>query len=156
LPNRTHFNDNLKQAISEAKRNNYKLAILFLDLNKFKDINDTYGHETGDQLLKAVAKRFKNSVREEDTVARLGGDEFAIIINEMKDKNDLIKISEKLIQNTQQTLTINNHRITPSTSIGISIYPDHAKDEEALLRYADQAMYKAKKRESPKYEIYSE
>lgn len=155
LPNRTHFNDGLEQAIHVAKRNKSKLAILFLDLNKFKNINDTFGHEIGDYLLKEVAKRFKNSLREEDTVARLGGDEFAIIINELKDNNDLIKISEKIIKKLKEPLSINNHKLIPSTSIGISIYPDHAKNGETLLKYADQAMYIAKKKGSDKYEIYS-
>jgi len=155
LPNRTSFNDNFQKAIHRAKRNKCKLAILFLDLNKFKEINDTFGHETGDYLLKAVAKRFKKSIREEDTIARLGGDEFAIIIYDLKNDSDIVKISEKIIKNVQKPLDINNHKLIPSTSIGISIYPDHAQDQETLLKYADQAMYIAKQKESLKYEIYS-
>ncbi|WP_373070341.1 diguanylate cyclase domain-containing protein [Sulfurimonas sp.] len=156
LANRIHFNDNFEQSISMAKRHNYKLAVLYMDLNKFKDINDTYGHETGDHLLKEVAKRFKSAVREEDTVARLGGDEFAIILNDIQNKEDIIAIAKAIIQKTSEPLSIKNHNMIPSTSIGISIYPDHAKDEESLLKYADQAMYKAKQKGPDNYEIYSE
>lgn len=155
LPNRIYFNDTLEKAIHMAKRHNYKIAVLFLDLNKFKEVNDTFGHETGDYLLKEVAKRFKNSVREEDTAARLGGDEFAIILNEIKNEKDPLMISKNIIDKIKEPLDIKNHRLVPSTSIGISIYPDHAQDGETLLKYADQAMYEAKKEKLNNYKLYS-
>jgi len=155
LPNRIYFNDTLEKSIHMAKRNDYKIAVLFLDLNKFKNINDTYGHETGDYLLKEVAKRFKSSIREEDIVARLGGDEFAIILNEIQNNDDPIYISKKIIDKVKEELSIKNHKIIPSTSIGISIYPDHAKDAQTLLKHADQAMYTAKKKGFNNYKVYS-
>ncbi|WP_455755827.1 diguanylate cyclase domain-containing protein [Sulfurimonas sp.] len=154
LPNRLHFNDNLQKAIHMAKRNRYKLAVLFLDLNKFKEVNDTLGHDIGDELLKEVAKRFKDSIREEDTVARLGGDEFAIILNDIKTNEDSINISKKIIKKVQEPFNIKSHTLIPSTSIGISIYPDHGDSAETLLKLADEAMYVAKKKEKDNYNFY--
>lgn len=155
LPNRVNFNDRLHKAIHMAKRNKYKLAVLFLDLNKFKEINDALGHDIGDHLLKEVAKRFRESIREEDTVARLGGDEFAIILNDIKTNEDPISISKKIIKKVQEPLNIKNHTLIPSTSIGISIYPDHGESAETLLKFADQAMYIAKKKKADNYKLYS-
>ena len=155
LPNRVHFNDNLHKAIHMAKRNKYKLAVLFLDLNNFKEVNDTLGHDIGDHLLIEVAKRFTESIREEDTVARLGGDEFAIILNDIKFNEYAINIAKKIIKKVEEPLNIKSHTLMPSTSIGISIYPDHSESAEILLKLADQAMYIAKKKKADKYNLYS-
>jgi diguanylate cyclase (GGDEF)-like protein/PAS domain S-box-containing protein len=157
LPNRTLFHDNLNNAIHIAKRNKYKIAILFLDLNRFKEVNDTLGHEVGDRLLKEVAMRLKESVREEDTVARLGGDEFAIILPELKENKDAIIIAQKIIRNVHKEFLIGQETLFPSTSIGISIYPEHADNVDTLVKLADKAMYVAKEKTNieDKYELFN-
>ena len=156
LPNRMHFQNNLHQAIHIAKRHKYKIAVLFMDLNKFKEINDTLGHEAGDQLLKEVAKRLKECTREEDTVARLGGDEFAILLPEIKNSEDTLNIVRKILHKTSEKFSIGKKIIIPSMSIGISIYPDHGKDGDTLLKLADKAMYSAKQKEKDRYEFYNQ
>lgn len=154
LPNRMHFNDNLEQAIHFAKRQSYKLAVLFLDLNDFKEVNDTMGHRSGDMLLQEVAIRLKRCIREEDTVARLGGDEFAILLTELKEDDDAITVSKKIVKSLSEPFDTGQHTITTSTSIGISIYPEHADNGEMLLQLADKAMYSAKQKSTEKYELY--
>lgn len=155
LPNRIHFNDNLEQALLVAKRNNQKLAVLFLDLNDFKVVNDTLGHKVGDALLQEIAKRLKESIREADTVARLGGDEFAIVLYEVNDSSDAVEVAQKIIQNTKEEFSIGSHNLIPSTSIGISMYPEHAKDGDTLVKLADDAMYLAKQKGKDLYELYN-
>ncbi len=154
LPNRLYFHDNLNQAINVAKRNKYKIAVLFLDLNKFKEINDTLGHEVGDHLLKEVAKRLKECVREEDTVVRLGGDEFLIILPELNSSTDALEIAQKIIGKVEEPFSIGENTLIPSISIGISIYPDHGEDADTLVKFADKAMYIAKQKENDGYELY--
>lgn len=156
LPNRIHFQNNLNQAIHIAKRNKYKIAILFLDLNKFKEINDKLGHEAGDQLLKETAKRLKECIREEDTVARIGGDEFVILLPEIKNSVDALNIVRKVLHKISEPFSIGKKTIIPSISIGISIYPDHAEDADTLLKLADKAMYNAKQKEKDRYEFYTQ
>jgi diguanylate cyclase (GGDEF)-like protein/PAS domain S-box-containing protein len=155
LPNRVHFNDNLNQVIHTAKRNKSKIGVLFLDLNKFKEINDTLGHGVGDHLLKEVAKRLKVCVREADTVARLGGDEFVVILAEIKNTDDTIEVSKKIIQKVSEPFKTGENSLIPSVSIGISIYPDHGETPHILVKCADKAMYIAKKKEQDKYEIFN-
>lgn len=155
LPNRVHFKDNLEQAINNSKRNKYRVGILFLDLNSFKEINDTMGHEVGDELLKEVAIRLKKCVREVDTVARLGGDEFVIILAEIKNTQDTISVAKKIIQKVAEPFTIDKNTLSPSVSIGISIYPEHGEDSNTLVKRADKAMYVAKKKEQDKYAIFA-
>ncbi|MFA6137467.1 MAG: diguanylate cyclase [Sulfurimonas sp.] len=154
LPNRILFHDNLNQAIHSAKRNNYKIGVLFLDLNRFKEVNDTMGHEAGDCLLQEVAKRLGECVREEDTVARLGGDEFAIILSELKSSEDALEIAKKIIQKVSEPLNIGKNSLIPSTSIGISIYPQHGEDGDTLVKLADKAMYAAKQKKQDRYELF--
>ncbi|MDD2356713.1 MAG: diguanylate cyclase [Thiovulaceae bacterium] len=156
LANRMNFYDNLDKAIQMAKRRQNKIGVLFIDLNHFKEVNDTLGHEIGDQLLKEISLRFVSSVREEDTVARLGGDEFAIILTELKESQDSIKIIHKIIQIVEKPFHINEHCLIPSLSIGISIYPDDGENRDVLLNNADQAMYSIKKHREKKYEFYKE
>lgn len=155
LPNRMHFYDNLKKAIHSAKRNKNKLAVLFLDLNDFKEVNDNFGHEAGDTLLKEIATRLNECVREEDTVARLGGDEFAIVLEELKDSEDAVRIAKKIIDKVSKKFSMQNNVLIPSTSIGISMYPEHGDEAEALIKLADNAMYVAKANREKQYELYS-
>lgn len=155
LPNRMHFHDNLEQAIRVAKRNKQKLGVLFLDLNDFKKVNDTLGHKVGDLLLQKVAQRLKECIREEDTVARLGGDEFAIIVPELNSSEDAIEVAKKIIAKVSEEVNIDSHILSPSTSIGISIYPEHAQDGDSLVKLSDDAMYSAKQKGKGRYELYS-
>ncbi|MDO8454912.1 MAG: diguanylate cyclase [Sulfurimonas sp.] len=154
LPNRTHFHDNLRKAIQNAKRNKYKIAVLFLDLNDFKKVNDTLGHEVGDALLKEVSSRLKECLREADTVARLGGDEFAIVLHEIKSVNDAVEVAQKIIQKVSEPFKVGETTLIPSTSIGISIYPEHGDDGDKLLKLADKAMYVAKQRKNGTCELF--
>ena len=147
LPNRLLLNDRLTQAINIMKRNDDKLAVLLLDLNRFKEVNDTLGHHVGDQLLQLVAKRIEKTIRNSDTVARLGGDEFAIIAPNTSPEEAIV-FSKKIGQSLKDVFTINNQNIFVGVSTGISIYPDHGTDIHTLLRHADTAMYMAKESNS--------
>ena len=144
LANRTLFEDRLNQAILKAKRHNTKIAIFFMDLNKFKSINDTLGHKAGDIVLKNVSKRIKEIIRQEDTLARIGGDEFTIIMENIIKKEDSLKLAEKVINVLKEPINFQGIDLNISISIGISIFPDDMIEAEALLKYADKAMYKAK------------
>ncbi|RPI36826.1 MAG: EAL domain-containing protein [Nitrospiraceae bacterium] len=155
LPNRIVFMDRLNLAITQAHRNKQILALLFLDLDRFKDINDAYGHGIGDQLLREVAIRIKSCLRETDTVARIGGDEFSIMLSDVKQMEDASRIAGKIIAAIQQPYNISNHELHMSTSIGISIYPDDSIRPEMLLRNADIAMYHAKGQGRNNYQFYS-
>lgn len=143
LPNRALLNDRLTQAINIMKRNDDKLAVLLLDLNRFKEVNDTLGHHVGDQLLQLVAKRLEKTIRNSDTVARLGGDEFSIIAPNTAPEEAIV-FSKKIETSLKDVFTIDNQNIFVGVSSGISIYPDHGTDIHTLLRHADTAMYVAK------------
>jgi len=144
LPNRFLALDRLTQHINEAHRNNEKVAVLFLDLDDFKKVNDTLGHETGDKLLIETSIRLLKGVRSEDTVGRLGGDEFIILINNLKSANEVQPIAHQLINQLHTPFCIENRDLIVTASIGIAIYPDNGSDSAALLRHADSAMYHAK------------
>ncbi len=145
LPNRRLLNDRLGQAITRAKRANSALALLFIDLDKFKLINDTHGHETGDQVLQAVATRIESCLRASDTAARVGGDEFLVLLPELQTSDDALAVAEKIrLAVALPFLTPNALTLQISASIGIAIYPDHAQTEQDLLRLGDRAMYQAK------------
>ena len=144
LPNRLLFQDRLQQAIAQAKREQDKFAVLFMDLDNFKIINDTMGHETGDELLKQVALRLTEEERETNTVARLGGDEFAFIINNIHTVEDAVTFSQRLNTSLKTPIEVNGNGIHMGCSIGITVYPDDAMSSEKLLRNADIAMYQAK------------
>ncbi|MBU0631033.1 diguanylate cyclase [bacterium] len=156
LPNRMHFYDNLDKAILIANRRKSKIAVLFIDLNKFKEVNDNLGHNIGDRLLIDVANRLVKSIRGEDTASRLGGDEFAVILTELKEYNDAVHIVEKIIHRVEQPLCINDNLLTPSLSIGISIYPEDGEDGNTLVGNADKAMYTAKHEKHEKYALYKD
>ncbi len=139
------FLDRLEQEVKHAKRRSQSLGLLFLDLNGFKKINDTLGHEAGDQVLMAVAKRLTACARENDTVARLGGDEFTVILAGAEQRSDVERVVQKILEALKQTLLITLEPVQISASIGISSYPQNASTPNALLDAADQAMYTAKK-----------
>lgn len=144
LPNRTLLKDRLDWAISHAQRNQTLAALLFMDLDRFKTINDTLGHNIGDQLLKYVANRLKNCVREEDTVARLGGDEFVILLNGLPNVEVIEDIAAKILDALSYPIKLENHEVYTSPSIGISVYPRDGNDTDSLLKQADLVMYRAK------------
>jgi diguanylate cyclase (GGDEF)-like protein/PAS domain S-box-containing protein len=145
LPNRTLFNDRLRLALSYAKREKKKLAVMFIDLDHFKEINDIYGHQTGDKVLQQVSQRLVACVRESDTVARLGGDEFVVLLPIIDHENDAILVANKIVDAVDQPIRIAQSEMRVSSSIGIAIYPQHGKDEKLLVINADMAMYQAKK-----------
>lgn len=144
LPNRSLLRDRMEQAVERAIRLNTKMAMLYLDLDHFKNINDTLGHATGDVLLRAVAQRMKTCVRGVDTIARLGGDEFVVLIPDISDVGDIRTVTEKLITALVQPYTLEGQSVVCTPSIGISIYPDDGNQMDDLMKHADTAMYKAK------------
>ena len=155
LPDRSLLMERLRQTIKQAKRNQNKIAVLFIDLDNFKPINDTYGHKNGDKVLKTIASRFKKNLRQVDTIARLGGDEFVIVFNSIKQTSDINEVLEKLIVKINEPISINQAKITMTLSIGISIYPDDAVKTKDLLDYADTAMYKSKGAGRNMYQYYN-
>jgi diguanylate cyclase (GGDEF)-like protein/PAS domain S-box-containing protein len=144
LPNRLLFQERLSQALALAKRHDKLLAILYLDIDLFKDINDMHGHELGDKLLCTIAKRMVESVRGSDTVCRYGGDEFVVLLSEIEHPDDAAKFSCKLLSCLARPLSIEGKEICVSMSIGISIFPNHGDISDGLIDYADKAMFKAK------------
>jgi diguanylate cyclase (GGDEF)-like protein len=144
LPNRRLLMDRLSLSIVQAHRRRGMMAVMYLDLDGFKQINDTLGHDVGDELLKMVADRLMAAVRHEDTVARLGGDEFVIVLWELNQADDAARFASKLIQLISQPYVIKEHSVDMTISIGIGIYPAHGDTEETLMKNADQAMYDAK------------
>ena len=144
LPNRNLLNDRLSAGIARADRDRRKLGVVYLDLDKFKPINDRYGHETGDCLLQAIARRLADTMRQSDTVSRIGGDEFIICLEQIKSEQDAIAAANKISSALKQPFQILGQRIEASASIGIALYPEHGRDAVTLLRHADQAMYTAK------------
>ncbi len=155
LPNRPLFMDRLILALAQATRSNQKLAVFFLDLDRFKDINDSLGHSTGDSLLKAVAERIRRCIREGDTVARFGGDEFTLLIPRVDHVEDAAKIAQKILETLKIPFSIFDHELFVTTSIGISMYPTDGGDPETLLRNADSAMYRAKDQGRDNYQLYA-
>ncbi len=144
LPNRALFNDRLEKALQHTRRSRKILAVLFIDLDRFKSINDSLGHAMGDQYLQTIADRLKNCLRSEDTVARIGGDEFTIILENLPDEQVAISIANKIITSIAEPLHLEGNKIIPGASIGISLYPNDGENGEALLKNADTAMYQAK------------
>jgi diguanylate cyclase (GGDEF)-like protein len=144
LPNRSLFTDRLAVALAHAQRHRYKLAVLFLDIDRFKQINDSLGHTVGDRLLKIVSSRIRSTIREEDTVARFGGDEFTILIHIIGKAEDAGKVAQKVLEGLKATITIDERDFVVTSSIGISVYPNDGTDGETLIRNADTAMYRAK------------
>ena len=145
LPNRLLFSDRLKQAIATAKRDKIHIvSLMFMDLDNFKEINDSFGHAAGDLVIKEVASRIQDCLRESDTAARMGGDEFVILLPAIEAPDDAMIVAKKIRHALCQPIDLGNHGLTVSTSIGIAVYPEHGSEEETLLKHADAAMYHAK------------
>ncbi|MCP4631727.1 MAG: EAL domain-containing protein [candidate division Zixibacteria bacterium] len=155
LPNRALFYDRLKQAIAHAKRFKKEVAVLFLDLDGFKRINDSLGHSKGDMLLQVVSQKLKTSVRESDTIARLGGDEFTVILGSIDGIQDAKYVAGKILSIISEPTSIAGNEVHISASLGICLYPSQAKDIETLVKNADHAMYGAKQSGKNKYQIYN-
>ncbi|MCO6411139.1 MAG: EAL domain-containing protein [Thiogranum sp.] len=153
LPNRTLVTDRLHQGLLAAKRNEQPLALIMIDLDHFKEINDTLGHTIGDMLLISVGKRFQQVLREQDTLGRLGGDEFAVVLPQA-DRNDAIVVAQKLQAALEKPVTIEHNRFSIGASMGIALYPEHGSDPSGLLKGADVAMYVAK-RNRDEYAFYN-
>jgi diguanylate cyclase (GGDEF)-like protein/PAS domain S-box-containing protein len=156
LPNRLYFKAHVEQSMQSARRNQHMMALLYLDLDGFKQINDTFGHDVGDQLLKVIASRLKGCVREEDTVARMGGDEFIIILNKINSRDDASLVAGNIVREVNRPLQLTKHTLSPTTSIGISIYPSDAESVSGLQKAADHAMYLAKARGKNSYKFFAQ
>jgi diguanylate cyclase (GGDEF)-like protein/PAS domain S-box-containing protein len=156
LPNRALFLDRLDQALALAKRGDYKLAVLFLDLDGFKAVNDTLGHDAGDLLLQCVAQRLKPLVRDSDTVARIGGDEFTFVLHDIGSGDAAIAVAQKVLAALAEPFAIARKSCRIGGSIGIAIFPDDSTDPEVLLRMADEAMYAAKQSGKNTFSVYQD
>jgi len=156
LPNRLLFNDRLHQAAADAKRRNRFVALILLDIDRFKVVNDTMGHVAGDLLLQEMAQRLKNSVREGDTIARLGGDEFALIFADIAEARDVAQLAQSLLNRLSIPVEIDGREVFSSASIGITLYPADTEDVDTLVKFADSAMYHAKEQGRNNYQFYSQ
>jgi diguanylate cyclase (GGDEF)-like protein/PAS domain S-box-containing protein len=155
LPNRLLFNDRLSVEIARTSRHQKRLAVMMLDLDRFKDVNDTFGHDVGDMLLKAVAKGLMKLLRKSDTVARLGGDEFILILTELNQTEDASVIARNIIDSFKKPFQLNSHTISITTSIGIAVFPEDGGDANTLVKNADAAMYRIKQAGRNNYQWYS-
>jgi len=155
LPNRVLFMDRIKRSLAHARRSHECIAILFFDLDRFKNINDTLGHIIGDKLLIEIARRLKKSIREDDSIARLGGDEFAVLVDKINSENDITQIAQKTLTCLEKPTIIDGHSLYTTASIGISLFPDDGEDAGSLLKNADIAMYRAKDMGKNNYQFYS-
>lgn len=156
LPNRVLLADRLQQAMIQSQRRVRSLAVLFLDLDGFKAVNDTYGHEAGDELLIEISQRMKNALREEDTLARIGGDEFVCVLVDLEQAADCEPVLNRLLQAASDPFTIKNATVHVSASIGVVLYPQDNSDADLLMRHADQAMYLAKQSGRNRYHLFDE
>ncbi|WP_186321433.1 bifunctional diguanylate cyclase/phosphodiesterase [Bacillus sp. FJAT-22090] len=154
LPNRRLFGQKMKQAIKEAKRNNQKFALLYMDIDKFKRINDNLGHSIGDKLLKLFGERVSTCLRESDIIARQGGDEFTALLLDLKNREDAQVCAKRILESLQQEWIIDNHTFITTSSIGIALYPDDGIDMDTLMVHADKALYTAKKSGRNTYRLF--
>ena len=155
LPNRALLTDRMHQAMTLARREQGTLAVIFMDLDKFKPVNDTFGHDIGDLLLKEVSSRLLGSIRASDTVARIGGDEFVVLLPSIEQQQDAVLVARKMLHALNRPFEIAGHTLQISSSIGIAVYPEHADNEKLLLINADVAMYHAKKNGRNNFMVYS-
>jgi diguanylate cyclase (GGDEF)-like protein len=156
LPNRMLFNDRLEHAIQQAERADNKIALLFIDLDHFKGINDTMGHNVGDELLVEVARRLQGKIRKSDTLARLGGDEFTILLENVGSNENVIDVTQELLKAMEDPIQLKQHSFYVTMSIGVTLYPDDGETAEVLLKNADVAMYQAKDIGRNTYQFYTE
>jgi len=155
LLNRMLFNDRLTLELAHAHRNRRKLALMLLDLDHFKDVNDTLGHSVGDQLLRLVGKRLTSVLRKSDSVARMGGDEFMLILPEIGRVKDAAKTAKKILEAVREPFVLDDHQLHITTSIGIALYPDGGEDGDTLVKNAEIAMYRAKDQGRDNYQRYT-
>lgn len=155
LPNRVLFNDRLQRAIETAKIDQKKVALLFIDLDRFKEINDSFGHNAGDEILKTVSKRLQKVIGEDGTISRLGGDEFSIILEEIEEVEEVSFIANKILNVLSQEIMLEDNALYISSSIGISMFPGDGGSSQNLLKYADSAMYKAKDEGRNNFQYYN-
>lgn len=156
LPNRLLYMDRLEHAIQKAKRAGEKVAVIFIDLDRFKQINDSLGHEIGDKVVQMLGTRLKNILRDEDTIARFGGDEFTILIESITQSSDIVDLTGKILESMEKTFDVNGHYLHLTLSAGISFYPDDGDTVELLLRNTDTAMYRAKEEGRNAYQFYTQ
>jgi diguanylate cyclase (GGDEF)-like protein/PAS domain S-box-containing protein len=154
LPNRTLFGDRLTVAVARARRNRRRLAVMLLDLDHFKDVNDSLGHPVGDQLLQAVGERLTGLLRRSDTVCRMGGDEFLVLLEGISEMEDVAKVAEAILKRLREPVVVKKHELQVTTSLGIAVYPEDGEDGDTLIRNADIAMYRAKEKGRDKYQRY--
>jgi diguanylate cyclase (GGDEF)-like protein len=156
LPNRRLLDDRLNQALIQARRRGTRVALMLIDLDGFKIINDTLGHRAGDTALQTVARRLSGCVRDADTVARVGGDEFVVLLNDLAQAADSIKVADKILHDVAQPMAIDGQQIAVGVSIGISVYPEDAGDGESLFKLSDAAMYRVKQAGKGGYRSHAE
>jgi diguanylate cyclase (GGDEF)-like protein len=154
LPNRQLFNDRAHQVLVQAQRNKRKFALLFMDMDRFKTINDSHGHLMGDRVLQLVATRILGCLRAEDTLSRYGGDEFALLLPDVTDQHGVTTVAEKILSEIRKPFLVNEHELHLSLSIGIAIYPSDGTDLDVLLHNADTAMYRIKKPRKDNFSFY--
>lgn len=156
LPNRLAFHDRLKQAIFQAKRNGKMVAVMFLDLDGFKEVNDSLGHNAGDEVIRQVAGRLGSVMREADTISRFGGDEFTVLLTDVTSKSDIGIVAQKIIESISEPMVIDSEETSVTGSVGISLYPQHSDDVDTLIRLADMTMYAAKELGKNRYLVYDQ
>jgi diguanylate cyclase (GGDEF)-like protein/PAS domain S-box-containing protein len=156
LPNRRLLEDRLRQALALSQRNRKQTAVMFIDLDRFKPINDSLGHAVGDVLLKEVSQRLVNQLREGDTICRIGGDEFVVVLPEVRRSSDAAQVAQKVIEQVSQAVMIDERELAVSCSVGIAVFPDDGRDAETLIRNADAAMYHAKELGRSNYQFFTE
>jgi diguanylate cyclase (GGDEF)-like protein len=155
LPNRRLFIEKLIQSLKIAERYKWKMVVMYLDMDKFKQINDTFGHDVGDELLQQFAGRVKGCLRESDILARQGGDEFTIFLPDIREEDDAIEIANRMIHSLQEPWQINGHQFHTTCSIGMAFYPKNGKTVDELMKSSDIALYQAKEAGGNNYKIYS-
>jgi diguanylate cyclase (GGDEF)-like protein len=156
IPNRYLFNERLEQAILEAKNRQIQFGLFFIDIDDFKQVNDTYGHKAGDHVLVRLTNSISEVIRNSDTLARIGGDEFAMIVEDLSDRDDMERLAKKIIEIVSTPISFEDKTISISCSIGISIYPDNTTSKEELIHFADLAMYAIKSTGKSHFSFYEE
>ncbi|TVP89882.1 MAG: sensor domain-containing diguanylate cyclase [Pseudomonadaceae bacterium] len=156
LPNRAMYLNRLQAALQRAQRDTLQLAVIYLDLDNFKQINDTFGHSIGDQLLCEVGRRLRKCVRESDTIGRLGGDEFAILLDGISKQEAATMVADKILAALSDPFILGGTSLTTTPSLGIAVYPDHGEDDEQLVQRADEAMYAAKRSGGQRFSLFAD
>ena len=156
IPNRILFRDRLEHALRLADRDEQQFALMFIDLNGFKQVNDSFGHDVGDQMIRACAGRLKECMRRSDSVARMGGDEFTLLLEKVDNNTDVAHIAQKVVDRIEEPYQLGGYQMTIGCSIGIAIYPDAGRDADSLLKSADLAMYEAKQHDDSSYQFFTD